>query len=898
MTLPAGTRIGPYEILAPIGAGGMGEVYRARDNRLDRDVAIKILPPAFAADAERLARFEREAKTLAALNHTNIAQIYGLEATNGATALVMELVEGEDLSARIARGAVPLAEALEIARQIAVALEAAHERGIIHRDLKPANIKVRADGTVKVLDFGLAKALDASAGSNPDIMNSPTITSPATPGTMMGMIIGTAAYMAPEQAKGRAIDRRADVWAFGVVLFEMLTGQRVFEGGDITEVLASVIKDTPSHDALPAETPPAIRRLLRRCLEKNPAKRLDSMGAARLEIEEAIAGDHQTHAAPGPPLSRARRLAPWAVAAAAVIIAATAGIATWTKAPEDVPVTRVKFDPGVSVRLYTLFGSAIALSPDGRMMVFAGEAEGSTPARLYLRHFDRLDAMPLPGTEDGVDPFFSPDGQWIGFFAGGKLRKIAVSGGAAVDIADTRIPRGGAWAGDGTIYFTPTAMAGTALMRVPDAGGAPQPVGPMIDGHVTQRWPQLLPGEQALIYTGHTTVDTFEDASLVVQKLDGSAPRVLMTGGYHWRYLPSGHVVYVHAGTLFAVPFDAGRLEITGTAVPVVEKLLSSPVSGGAQFAFSSAGTVAYMIGESQLLGSTLSWIDLTGRKTPVREMKEAWTSLALSPDGTRLAIDRLSGSGQQPELWVLDLARGNETRLTVNQVAEMSPVWTPDGTRVVYGAASGGPPNLFWQPVDGSAPAERLATGAGVQIPWSWHPDGKRLVFSEGGSKFDLFVMTFPEKTITPFVQSTASEAHAAISPDGKWIAYASDESNQVEIYVRPFPTGTGRWMVSNETGLWPIWSRTGNVLYYATMGSRLMAVKYQARGSVFEAGRPEAVPGVQMVSRGALYSWALHPDGRRFLGTVPDAAGDKPVQQEVVLITGFTSDLRTRVK
>ncbi|HUF25166.1 MAG TPA: protein kinase [Vicinamibacterales bacterium] len=903
MSLTSGTRLGPYEVLAPIGAGGMGEVYRARDTRLDRDVAIKILPEAFARDAERLARFDREAKTLASLNHANIAAIYGIESAEATgniqpgriSALVMELVEGDDLSARLARGAIPLDEALPIARQIAEALEAAHERGIIHRDLKPANIKVRADGTVKVLDFGLAKAVDPSLGSDPDLMNSPTITSPAT---QLGMILGTAAYMAPEQAKGRAIDRRADVWAFGVVLLEMLTGKRVFEGGDISEVLASVLKDAAPLESLPPGTPAPLRRLLRRCLEKDRARRLDSMADARLELEEAAGQGHAGEVAqdfgPAPEPPAWRRALPWAVAALAVAIAGAIGVSALWRVPPPTPLTRLQVDLGADASMFVPFGPAFAITPDSRTIVAAASGADGV-GRLYVRPLDSLAARSIDGTEGAVDPFISPDGLWVGFFAGGKLRKVALAGGAAVDLAAIQMGRGAWWGEDGHIYFTLQATPGGQVLRVRDSGGTPAPVGPMLDGHVTQRWPQVLPGGKALIYTGHTTVDTFEQASLVLHPLDGGAPRALFDGGYHWRYVASGHIVYIHKGTLFAVPFDLDRLAVTGTGIPIVERVLSSPVSGGAQFAVSSAGMLAYAPGES--LGTTpkIFWVEMTGVSSPLREIAGQWESLAFSPDGTKLALDVNDGA-QPPEIWVYDLARDTQSRLTINNVPDLNPIWTRDGTRLVFASASEGPPNLFWQPADGTGQAERLLRSDKIQVPSSWHPDGRRLLYAEDN---DLFVLTLPEKTSASFLASPATEAHGAFSPDGRWVAYASDESGQFAVYVRPFGSTGGRWPISSgEDAAWPMWSPKTRELYYVTLGGQVIVVPYEVEGNVFRPGRARPVANVKVVVRSTQYSFGLHPDGRRFAGTVPEHSVRAARYDKLILVTGFAEDLKVKVK
>jgi serine/threonine-protein kinase len=564
MALQAGSRLGAFEILAPIGAGGMGEVYRALDRELNRTVAIKVLPELFAADPERLARFEREAQALASLNHPNIAQIYGVERSETTRALVMELVEGEDLSHLLRRGALPLGQVLPLARQIAEALEAAHERGIVHRDLKPANIKLRENGTVKVLDFGLAKTLDPVQASGVDAANSPTLTSPvhlahgyADAGTQMGMILGTAAYMAPEQAKGRPVDRRADVWAFGCVLFEMLTGRRAFRGDDVTDTLAAIVRAEPEWSTLPVATPTPIHRLLRRCLEKDRGKRLDSMTAARLDIDDALVESGSASTTPGRASARVRAIALLS------LLLLTAALAFWAAtsmrpAPEPSGPLRLRAELGAPVELSALFGTALALSPDGQTLAFVA-TDANRITRLYVRRLDELEATELTGTEGALSPFFSPDGQWIGYFAGARLRKVPVTGGASISLASVEIDRGATWTKDGRIVFTPTPLPGGRLMRVSEAGGAVEPaVIGEIEGHVTQRWPQVLP-DGSLLFTSHTSVDSFEDASVFVAR-PGEAPKLLLTGGYFWRYFPSGHLLFVHAGTLFAVSFDVNAL--------------------------------------------------------------------------------------------------------------------------------------------------------------------------------------------------------------------------------------------------------------------------------------------------------------------------------------------------
>ena len=912
-----GSSIGPYRVLDKLGAGGMGEVYRARDTRLDRDVAIKILPPAFASDPERLARFEREAKTVALLNHPNIAAIYGLEVTQGsspadasaglkacATALVMELVDGEDLSERIARGAIPIADALPIARQIADALEAAHERGIIHRDLKPANIKVRDDGTVKVLDFGLAKALaPEGASAAADLLNSPTITSPAylrrgydEAGTQLGMILGTAAYMAPEQAKGRAIDRRADVWAFGVVLLEMLTGKRTFQGDDITEVLASVLKDVPSHEALPADTPAAIRRLLRRCLEKNPAKRLDSMAAARLEIDDA-AGEPAVAQALAEMAPFWRRALPWAVAAIALVIAGFLGLSAGLRTvPAEMPL-RMLADFDLGKPLFAGIGPAAVLSPDGSRVVLLATDPAFRRQQLYIRGIDSLQASPLAGTEDARDPFFSPDSQWIGFFAKGKLRKLSLASAAVVELADVEASRGGAWAEDDTILFTTRATAGGRVLRVSAAGGSVTELGPFVEGHVTQRWPQALPGGRGVIYTSHTNVDDFNSASLVLQPPGEAAPRVLIAGGYHFRYVASGHVLYVHDGTLFAVPFDLDRLEVAGEGVPAVAGVQGSHSNGGAQYSVSATGMLLYLAGESNTGGASMAWVDRSGTTTAMPVPRSNWITVSVSPDGGRLVYDASTPAGSA--LWIYDIARETAARVTTGSPLDFAPVWSPDGTRIAYASAPRGAPGIFWLPADGSREPQKLLHTDATLLPLAWHPDGRHLLFNQQSKgRFDIRVLPLEDdgggglRAGTPrdFLSTAAGEGLAAFSPDGKWVAYASDESGDFEVYVRPFPGPGGKYQVS-KGGLWPAWSHARRELMYGTIQGELIVVPYTESGGVFQPGRPTPWTETRFAQRSSFHPFALHPDGNRVLIAPQTSTTFKP--SRAVIGTRFFDQL-----
>ena len=739
MPFAAGRRLGPYEIAGPLGAGGMGEVYRARDHELNRDVALKVLPELFALDADRLARFRREAQVLASLNHPNIGAIYGLEDADGIRALVLELVEGPTLADRIAQGPIPLEDALPIARQICEALEAAHEHGIIHRDLKPANIKLRPDGAVKVLDFGLAKVF-VGDGSGADLSRSPTLTAG---GTREGVILGTAAYMSPEQARGKAVDKRADVWAFGCVLYEMLTGRAAFAGESVTDVLACIIEREPDFSLLPPTTPPAIRRLLRRSLEKDRKRRLSDIADARIEIDDALT----TPSAEASAVTLVnvqsagwRRALPWAVAfgAAAIAAAVLALWAPWQTVPPPAPL-RLTADLGADASLATAvgqnanIGASVALSPDGALFAFVAQKTGTGTPQLYVRRLEQLQATPLTGTEEAASPFFSPDSQWIAFFAQGKLKKIPVTGGAVVTLCDAANGRGGSWGEDGTIVFTPSvAGSGLFLWRVSSGGGKPEPLPKPGDGEVTQRWPQVLPGGKAVLYTGNTGVGGYEDANLVVQPLPTGARKIVQRGGYYGRYLPSGHLVYIHDGTLFAAPFDVTRLEMTGQPVSALEGVTSNPNTGATQFAVSDTGTIVYLPGRSTSGAVPIHLMDREGKTTPLRATPAAWSNPAFSPDGRRLAMD--ISDGKQVDVWVYEWAGDTLSRLTFDPADDRRPVWTPDGRRIVFAStrAVETTSNLYWQRTDGTGEIQRLTDSKNQQSPGSWHPSGKFLAFAE----------------------------------------------------------------------------------------------------------------------------------------------------------------------
>src|SRR5262245_10882470 len=673
MSLSAGTRLGPYEILSALGAGGMGEVYRARDTKLDRAVAIKILPEAFAADTERIARFQREAKTLASLNHPNIAHIHGLEESNGVRALVMELVEGEDLAQRISRGAIPVAEALPIAKQIAEALEAAHEQGIVHRDLKPANVKVRPDGTVKVLDFGLAKAMESTDAPSASVSQSPTITTPAM--TQAGMILGTASYMSPEQARGKPVDTRADIWAFGCVLYEMLTGQRAFDGQGVSETLARVIEREPDWTKLPATLPPALGTFIRRCLQKDPRQRLRAIGDVRLALEGAFdSALPQTAPAPVTGRRRAALVGGVAIIASVAIIGTLAWVAMRQTEPPPAPVSRLQLTPSGAYAFSIFWNNRdLAVTPDGSRVIYVG----NLGTQLFVRALDALAPVAVftGGMPNG--PFVSPDGQWIGFADGrGVLKKVPVTGGPAITVTalDTAGPAGATWAPDDTIIVA-TAAVETGLQRVSAAGG-PMTVLTRPDraqGEADHFWPEMLPGGRAVLVPVPAMTGGLEAAQVAVLDLQTGARKVLVRGGSHAHYVSSGpgstkrgereggHLVYAAAGTLRAVPFDLARLETLGPSVTVVPDVVTT-FNGGVDAVVAGNGTLVYVPG-TERAPRTLVWVDRQGRETPIPVPPRPYLLPALSPDGTRVMV---FGNDQEYDLWLWDLNRPTLTRLTL----------------------------------------------------------------------------------------------------------------------------------------------------------------------------------------------------------------------------------------
>jgi predicted Ser/Thr protein kinase len=874
--------IGHYRIVSKLGEGGMGAVYRATDTKLHREVAIKVLPDALANDPDYLERFTREAQVLASLNHPNIAAVYGVEDR----AIVMELVEGETIAERISRGRLPLEEALGIARQIAEALEAAHEKGVIHRDLKPANVKVTPDGVVKVLDFGLAKAADPV--STVSTVNSPTLTLRAT---QVGVILGTAGYMAPEQAAGKVVDRRADIWSFGVTLYEMLTGSRLFTGETISHTLASVLKDKIDFDA--PEAPPPIRRLLARCLERNPKERLRDIGEARIAIRDFLANP----AAEATP-TRSRRL-PWIVAAA--LLVALAGTVAWTLRPSaPLPVTRFRYVLGEGQQFTYASRSILAISPDGSVMAYIANRQ------IYLRKMSESEGRPIPGTEVTITPTdlaFSPDGKSLAYYdvSARGVKRIAVTGGTALSVCPTTVPYGIGWTEDRIVF----AHAGKGILRVRPEGGGPEVLVAAKPGEVLAD-PQMLPGGEAILFTSAPvnaalSMAEWDRAEVAVQNLKTGERKSLVRPGSAPRYATSGHLTYQVNGVMLAAPFDARRLAITGSAVPVVEGI--SLLTGGAQVAFSQTGTLVYIPGpvtdgEGQ---EVLAEVSQTGEVAPLRVPPGAYKFPRVSRDGKHAAYQ--FGSGKDSSIWVLDL--GGETsprRLTLPETgANLYPVWSTDEQHVTFQSNRGGDLAIWWQRADGSGAAERLTTPDkdAAHIPDSWSPDGQTLAFTamKAGAS-EVWTYSVRDRK-TAVLASTAGAAlgMSVFSPDGRWIAYQGSAQPNSRIYIQPFPPNGSIYLAPEDADSHhPVWSPDGKELFYVAGPFMVGKVGFEARPAV-AFGKPVRLPkgGFNTAIPAAVRTFDLMPDGKHFLGIAVGGGTQGPPSIQVVL--NWFEELKQRV-
>jgi serine/threonine protein kinase/Tol biopolymer transport system component len=861
MPLAPGALVGPYEIVSPLGAGGMGEVYRARDRRLQRDVAIKVLPEHLAGDRDRLARLEREAQMLAALNHTHIAQIYGLEQSAGMRALVLELVEGETLAERIAHGLgrrrpeseggpMGLDEAIAIAKQIAQALEAAHEQGIVHRDLKPANVKITPAGVVKVLDFGLAKLSEAasSAGSSSSMSLSPTLTSPAfvrhradeAGVTGVGEILGTAAYMAPEQARGRVADKRSDVWAFGCVFYEMLTGRRAFQGEDVTDTLASILKSPPDWSALPPDVPPAIRTLLQRCLEKDRAARVGDIAVARFALEEARSLGDSSIVLPNltkPPAPG--RSVPGLLAMAAVTIVACAALAAaatyWLTKSAPPRVSRFEVVPLASQMLVEPPGTNIALSPDGSTLVYHAEV-GGTP-QLSMRRIGELDPTPIRGTELGLNPAISPDGTRLVFTTTTQMKVLSLAGGPPTVIAELeRAVQGTTWVGD-TIVF---GMAGAGLFKVPAGGGRPENVAKLDESanETDYRWPTAVPDTDLVLYTVYGTGGP-RQARIVARNLETGATKVVVEGGNAPIYTRSGHLLYAAIpATLMAVPFDVDSLSLTGSPVPVLEGFAVVKGTGAVNLAVAGDGTLAYSRGAGGVFqgGAGFQWISRAGKPLEAVASNVSGPRYPrISPDGRWLVVT--IGAANQGQLWMIDLTGTSQPRQLTFKAHNVMPIWSADGKSIAFTSDRDGQRNLFRIAADGSElEPTRLATSRNEQSPSAWSLDGQTLLYEEGfNTRGDLMMLSLKDGKASPWLKTEFDEADASLSPNGQWVAYVSDQTGRPEVWVRPFPGPGAPVRVSSDGGAEPHWARNGTDLFYQS-GRKMLAAGVSYRESAIE--------------------------------------------------------------
>jgi eukaryotic-like serine/threonine-protein kinase len=896
MALAAGARLGPYEVLAPLGAGGMGEVYRARDTKLGRDVALKVLPESFIADPDRVGRFEREAKTLASLNHPNIGGIHGLQEASGVTALVLELVEGPTLADRIAQGPIPVDEVLPIAKQIADALEAAHEQGIIHRDLKPANIKVRPDGTVKVLDFGLAKAMEPAGASSGSVSISPTITSPVM--TAAGVLLGTAAYMSPEQGRGRLVDRRADVWAFGCVLYEMLTGRRAFEGEDIAETLGAIIHKEPEWSALPIDTPPVVAGLLQRCLVKDPKRRLRDIGDARIEIETALHTPPTVDAArarSAPPVRSWGALAGWLVAAALALVCAvlTVFLARSASRPDTTDgvyrslILAPQGDSNVAapVRL----GRGIALSPDGRRLAFVATGRDGRIV-LWVRHLDALTAQPIAGTDGASSPFWSPDGRYVAFVADRKLKRVDASGGPVLSLSDGANPYStGTWNRDDIILFA----ADGGILRMPAAGGQASPVissDQIGSGYVG---PFFLRDGRRFLYSATAPGGTL-GRSIYVGAIDSNEQKKLRDGGSLPMYA-NGFLIFVQDDALMAQRFDPDRLELTGEAVPLTDEVqIGGGPAGSASYAVAGSGVLAYQ--RSVNPKSMLVWLDSNGKQLGILSEPKGFGYLQLSPHERSVVVSVREDTSRARDIWLYEIARAARTRLTDHPSDDFAAVSSPQADRLVFASSRGRGLNLYEKASTGLGGEKLLLDRDGNEIPTSWSGDGRFILFQTESPGADIWVLSLADSKVFPFATTRFGETSAQFSPDGRWIAYASDETGRQEVYVAPFQRPGAHVLISTDGGDAPRWGHDGKELFYIRRDNTLVAATVRSTATSIEviAARPlfQTQFRSSIVPGSATMPYAVTSDGRFLVSRVVD----DPTQPAITLVVNWPASVATK--
>jgi serine/threonine protein kinase/Tol biopolymer transport system component len=894
-----GKTLGTFTLEAQIGKGGMGEVYRAKDQKLGRDVAIKVLPEAFAKDADRVARFQREAKLLASLNHPNIAAIYGLEESDGTHFLVLELIEGDTLADRLKRGPVPVEESLKLALQIAEALEAAHEKGVIHRDLKPANIKVTPDGKVKVLDFGLAKAF-AGDSEDMNLSNSPTLSVAAT---QQGIILGTAAYMSPEQASGETTDKRTDIWAFGVVLFEMLTGGSLFEGNNVSQTLASVIKSEPEWQTLPPNLHPRIRLLLERCLEKESKNRYHDIADARVDIQKVLSDPSGVFAqtiTTVKPRKKLRLGLPW-VAAALVLGAIIAGMAVWMLRPTDPrQVMRFYHELPEGQMFTNLAASLVDFSADGKKIVYVANEQ------LYIRNLSEPTAKPIKGADgDPFAPVFSPDGQWVSYFSGAdsQIKKIAIGGAAPVTLCDADMPLGAVWDSNDTILFGQS----TGIMRFSEHEGTAELLVKAKEGERISV-SQVLPGGEWVLCTLksiHSGV--WDEAQVAAQSLRSGERRLLVPGGRDARYVPTGHLVYALGDVLYARPFDVDRLKFTGGAVSVVEGVRMAGVTGSASYVFSNTGMLAYVAGGNiEAAERSLVWVDRSGREEALAAEPKVYLDPRISPDGKKVALGIWDSAEDNEDIYIWDLAGETLDRLTFDGASDRYPVWSPNGKRIFFSSDHGAEPaGIYWKAADGTGEREHVAS---IQdrdlLPFSWSVNGDTLLLQEYvGNPFGLDIgalLMEGDHARTPILQEEYWEHNPQISPNGRWMAYVSNESGDPEVCVSPFPEIKGKRQVSTNGGNEPIWSPDGKELFYRN-GDSVMAVEVQTEPS-FKRGNPVLLFRGRYIATGVvnIRTWDIHPDTGKFLMLkefTDDSDTEGIPRAKINIIANWFEELQDRV-
>ena len=890
MSLQPGARLGPYEVHSLIGAGGMGEVYRARDTKLNRHVAIKVLPDLFTTDPDRLARFRREAQVLASLNHPNIGHIYGIEEH----AIILELVEGRTLADRIAQGPLRLADALAIARQIADALECAHEHDIVHRDLKPANIKIRDDGTVKVLDFGLAKALDADDVSNVETMPSPALTGPVTGS---GVVIGTAAYMSPEQAAGTAVDKRADIWAFGVILYEMLSGRRPFEGHGVSLTLASVLRDTPDWNTLPEDLPPVVQWVVRRCLEKDPRRRLSAIGDARVNVEDVT----QPRVVGVPGRSSHRPRSPFKSWVFGAMAAATLTLATftlwwaWKRPPVEhsSQVGRFELTFPVGHEFQMPGGVSVSISPNGRRLVYVGRSQ-SSGQQLWLRSLDQVDATPIAGTQGALNPVFSPDGESVAYLTLGPttLKVVSLAGSPPLTlVADSISQFALDWGPDDRLYFN---RPDGRIARIPSAGGTAEDlISPDAKaGEVFYRWVDVLPNGRGALFT---IWRGFAEYDIGVTSFETGKSRVLFKGMMA-RYASSGHVLFVDAdGTLSAVPFDAARLEVEGPATPLIKGVALDGALGAFQFAVSESGTLLYVPGEG---GDKFqpTWVRHDGQERPIDIVfRTLCRCLALSPDGKRIAAAHRGETATADDIWVYDLEQRGFSRVTVEESSEYRPFWSFDGERIGFVSNRNKTQSLYAVSRDGSGPVAEIASSPERIWEGEWSPEGT-LIYRQGtfGKRSIQFRPAHAGSSAEPFIDTAFDELMPTFSPNGRWVAYVSNESGQDEVYVRPFRGAGGRWKISTGGGVEPVWAHSGRELFYRRPTREMVAVRVRT-DPAFEVG-PQSVlfSGRDFPPADSHQGYDVSPDDKEFLML----KRVQRAQSAPVVVLGWFEEIRQKIR